>query len=125
MSEILDTLLPFIWFTGIAITGYIFFHRFSDVIKEKFRVNTRASSQKQKEGDTEIQIDQLIQNAPQMIKHIEEEISKQRDAGVSDDQMKGLLSKKQMLDFVVQNHEIINIIGKPIIKNVLGIIKGI
>ncbi len=125
MSEILDTLLPFIWFTGIAITGYIFFHRFSDVIKEKFRVSTRASSQKQKEGDTEIQIDQLIQNAPQMIKHIEEEISKQREAGVSDDQMKGLLSKKQRVDFVVQNHEIINIIGKPIIKKVLGIIKGI
>ncbi len=125
MSEILDTLLPFVWFVGIAITGYIFFHRFSDVIKEKFRASTKAVTARQKEGDTEIQIDQLIANAPQMIKHIEEEISKQREAGVSDDQMKGLMSKKQMLDFVVQNHEIINIIGKPIIKKVLGIIKGI
>ncbi len=125
MSEILDTFLPLIWFIGIAITGYIFFHKFSDVIQEKFRINIRQSTQNKKDGDTEFQIDQLITNAPQMIKHIEEEISKQREAGVSDDQMKGLMSKKQMLDFVVQNHEIINIIGKPIIKKVLGIIKGI
>ena len=125
MSEILDTLLPFVWFVGIAITGYIFFHRFSDVIKEKFRANTKATAFKNKDADTEQQIDQLIANAPQMIKHIEEEISNQREKGVSDEQMKGLLSKKQMLDFVVQNHEIINIIGKPIIKKVLGIIKGI
>lgn len=125
MSEILDTLLPFIWFAGIAITGYIFFHKFSDVIKEKFRINIRQSAANKKDGDTEYQIDQLITNAPKMILHIEEEISKQREAGVSDEQMKGLMSKKQMLDFVVQNHEIINIIGKPIIKKVLGIIKGI
>ncbi len=67
----------------------------------------------------------LIDNAPQMIQHIEAEISKQKENGVTDDQMKGLISKKQMLDFVVQNKEIIDIVGKPIIKKVLGIIKGI
>ncbi len=125
MAELIELLMPFLWFTGIAVTGYIFFHRFSDVIKEKFRANTKATAFKNKDKDTEQQIDQLIANAPEMIKHIEAEISNQREQGVSDDQMKGLLSKKQMLDFVVQNHEIINIIGKPIIKKVLGIIKGI
>jgi len=125
LSELLEQLYPFIWFVGIAIVGYVFIHRFTDTIKAKWVSNRLAINARKKEGDTEEQIDQLIQNAPQMIKHIEEEISKQRDAGVSDDQMKGLMSKKQMLDFVVQNHEIINIIGKPIIKKVLGIIKGI
>ena len=125
MREILDTLFPLILFAGFAIVGYLFVHKFTDVVKEKFRGNTRQSAQNKKDGDTEFQIDQLITNAPTMIKHIEEEISKQKEAGVSDDQMKGLMSKKQMLDFVVQNHEIINIIGKPIIKKVLGIIKGI
>ena len=125
MSELLEQLYPFLWFVGIAVVGYIFIHRFTDTIKAKWTANRLMTNAKKKEGDTEEQIDQLIANAPTMIKHIEEEISKQKEAGVSDDQMKGLMSKKQMLDFVVQNHEIINIIGKPIIKKVLTIIKGI
>ena len=125
MSELLEQIYPFLWFVGIAIVGYIFIHRFTDTIKAKWTSNRLAINAKKKEGDTEEQIDQLIANAPEMIKHIEEEISKQKEAGVSDDQMKGLISKKQMLDFVVQNHEIINIIGKPIIKKVLSVIKGI
>ncbi len=125
MSELLEQLYPFIWFVGIAIVGYIFIHRFTDTIKAKWTSNRLAITAKKKEGDTEEQIDKLIANAPEMIKHIEAEISAQKERGVSDEQMKGLLSKKQMLDFVVQNHEIINIIGKPIIKKVLGVIKGI
>ena len=124
MSELLTQLYPFIWFVGIAVVGYFFVHRFTDTLKNKWTANRLASNAKKKEGDTEEQIDKLINNAPEMIKHIEAEISAQKDRGVTDDQMKGLLSKKQMLDFVVQNHEIINIIGKPIIKKVLGVIKG-
>ena len=125
MSELLEQLYPFIWFLGFAVVGYVFIHRFTDTIKAKWSNNRLAVNAKKKDGDTEEQIDKLIANAPEMIKHIEAEISNQRDKGVSDEQMKGLMSKKQMLDFVVQNHEIINIIGKPIIKKVLTIIKGI
>ena len=124
MSE-LETLIPFLWFAGIAFTGYVFFHKFSDVIKEKFRSNIKSKNIQNKDKDIDQQMSSLIDNAPQMIQHIEAEISKQKEAGVSDDQMKGLISKKQMLDFVVQNKEIIDIVGKPIIKKVLGIIKGI
>ncbi len=124
MSE-LETLIPFLWFAGIAFTGYVFFHKFSDVIKEKFRSNIKANNAKHKDKDIDDQMTSLIDNAPQMVQHIEAEISKQKDAGVTDDQMKGLISKKQMLDFVVQNKEIIDIIGKPIIKKVLGVIKNI
>ena len=125
MSELLDQIYPFLWFVGIAVVGYIFIHRFTDTIKAKWTATRLLTNAKKKEGDTEEQIDKLIANAPEMIKHIESEISTQREKGVTDEQMKGLLSKKQMLDFVVQNHEIINIIGKPIIKKVLGVIKNI
>ncbi len=125
MSELLEQIYPFLWFVGLAVVGYVFVHRFTDTLKNKWTANRLLSNARKKEGDTEEQIDKLIANAPEMIKHIESEISTQREKGVTDDQMKGLLSKKQMLDFVVQNHEIINIIGKPIIKKVLGVIKGI
>ena len=48
-----------------------------------------------------------------------------RGQGVSDDQMKGLYQKKQLLSLVADNQEVINIIGKPIIKKLLGFVKAI
>ena len=123
---LLETLMPFIWFSGIAFTSYVFFHKFSDVIKEKFRSTTKQHNLNKKgEGDIDGQMDKLIDNAPSIKTTLDNEIAKQRDEGVTDDQMKGLLSKKQMIDFVVDNKEIINIIGKPIIKKVLGLVKAI
>ena len=123
---LLETLMPFIWFSGIAFTVYVFFHKFSDVIKQKFQSNARQHNMGKK-GDTEIdgQMDKLIDNAPQIRTELNTEIENQRSQGVTDEQMKGLLSKKQMIDFVVDNKEIINIIGKPIIKKVLGMVKAI
>ena len=123
---LLETMMPFIWFSGIAFTVYIFFHKFSDVIKEKFRSKARAQNLGKKgEGDIDNQMDKLIDNAPTIRTELNTEIENQRSQGVTDEQMKGLLSKKQMIDFVVDNKEIINIIGKPIIKKVLGLVKAI
>ena len=48
-----------------------------------------------------------------------------KSQGVSDDQMKGLYQKKQLLSLVADNQEVINIIGKPIIKKLLGFVKAI
>ncbi len=123
---ILETLMPFIWFSGIAFTAYIFFHKFSDVIKQKFKTNLTAHNLNKKgEGDIDNQIDKLVDSAPTLKEKIGIEIEEQREKGVTDDQMKGLISKKQMADFIVDNKEIINIIGKPIIKKVLGMVKAI
>ena len=123
---LLETLMPFIWFSGIAFVAYVFFHKFSDVIKEKFRSKARGTNLNKK-GDEDInnQMDKLIDNAPTIRTELNTEIENQRSQGVTDEQMKGLLSKKQMIDFVVDNKEIINIIGKPIIKKVLGMVKAI
>ena len=123
---VLETLMPFIWFSGIAFTAYIFFHKFSDVIKEKFRSKAIAQNLGKKgDGEIDNQMDKLIDNAPTIRTELNTEIENKRSQGVTDEQMKGLLSKKQMIDFVVDNKEIINIIGKPIIKKVLGMVKAI
>ena len=71
------------------------------------------------------QLSNFIDNAPRIVLEINAEIENQKKAGVSDEQMKGLLQKKNMLEFVVQNKEIIDIIGKPILKKVVGFIKAI
>jgi len=39
--------------------------------------------------------------------------------------MKGLYQKRQMLELVTNNQEVINILGKPLLKKVLGFVRAI
>ena len=118
-------LVPFIWFAGIAVTVYVFFHKFSDVIKEKFRLTDLTRRAVEKGGNTDGQIDDLISNAPRILSEINKQIAEQKAQGVTDEQMKSLYQKRQMLELVTNNQEVINIIGKPIIKKLLGFVKAI
>ncbi len=124
MEHLIDALIPFVWFAGIAIFGYFLVHRFSNVITAKFKYS---GSTKNYSGDKNIdqQLDSFIQNAPRLLAEIHEEIKNQSASGVTDQQMKGLKSKESMLSFIVQNKEIIDIIGKPILKKLVGFIKAI
>ena len=126
MAEfIAPEIIPFIWFGGIAITIYVFFHKFSDVIKEKFRQTNLTRRKEERGGNTDGQIDDLIGNAPRMLNEVNKIITEQTAAGVPPEQMKGIFQKKQMLELVTNNAEVINIIGKPIIKKLLGFVKAI
>jgi len=118
-------IIPFIWFGGIAITIYVFFHKFSDVIKEKFRQTNLTRRKEERGGHTDGQIDDLIGNAPRMLNEVNKIIDEQTAAGVPPEQMKGILQKKQMLELVTNNAEVINIIGKPILKKALGFMRSI
>ena len=126
VNEILTPdLIPFVWFGGIAITVYVFFHKFSDVIKEKFRQTNLTRRAVEKGGNSDGQIDDLISNAPRILNEINKQIAEQKAAGVTDEQLKSLYQKKQMLELVTNNQEIINIVGKPIIKKLLGFVRAI
>ena len=118
-------IIPLVWFSCIAVTVYVFFRVFSSTLKEKFKQTNL--SRKKAEGSihTDSQIDDLINNAPRILNEINKTISEQKNAGVSDEQMKGIYQKKQMLELVTNNAEVINIIGKPIIKKLLGFVKAI
>ena len=118
-------IIPFIWFSGIAGTIYVFFHKFSDVIKEKFRHNNLAKKRAESSSNTDGQVDDLISNAPRILNEINKQITEQKAQGVTDDQMKGLYQKKSMLELVTNNQEVINMIGKPIIKKLLGVVKSL
>ena len=118
-------IIPLVWFSCIAVTVYVFFRVFSSTLKEKFKQTNL--SRKKAEGSihTDSQIDDLINNAPRILNEINKTIAEQKSAGVSDEQMKGIYQKKQMLELVTNNAEVINIIGKPIIKKLLGFVKSI
>ena len=126
VSELIPPeIIPLVWFSCIAVTVYVFFRVFSSTLKEKFRQTNL--SRKKAEGSihTDSQIDDLINNAPRILNEINKTIAEQKSAGVSDEQMKGIYQKKQMLELVTNNAEVINIIGKPIIKKLLGFVKSI
>ena len=118
-------IIPLVWFSCISVTIYVFFRVFSSTLREKFKQTNLSRRQAEKGGNTEGQIDDLITNAARILHEIDKQIAEQKAQGVSDEQMKGLYQKKQLLSLVADNQEVINIIGKPIIKKLLGFVKAI
>mgnify|MGYP003138741400 CR=1 FL=1 len=118
-------IIPLVWFSCIAVTVYVFFRVFSSTLKEKFKQTNLSRKKAESSGHTDGQIDDLINNAPRILNEINKTIAEQKSAGVSDQQMRGIYQKKQMLELVTNNAEVINIIGKPIIKKLLGFVKAI
>ena len=118
-------IIPLVWFSCISVTVYVFFRVFSSTLREKFKQTNLSRRQAEKGGNTDGQIDDLINNAPRILNEINKTIAEQKSQGVSDEQMKGIYQKKQMLELVTNNAEVINIIGKPIIKKLLGFVKAI
>jgi hypothetical protein len=118
-------LIPIIWFCCISVTAYVFFRVFSSTLKEKFRLTNLSRKKAEAPGNTDNQVDSLIDNAPRMLNEVNKIINEQTEAGVPPDQMKGLLQKKQLLELVSNNAEVINIIGKPVLKKILGFVRHI
>ena len=126
VSELIPPeIIPLVWFSCIAVTVYVFFRVFSSTLKEKFKQTNLSRKKEQGSVHTDSQIDDLINNAPRILNEINKTIAEQKEQGVSDEQMKGIYQKKQMLELVTNNAEVINIIGKPIIKKLLGLVKSL
>ncbi len=117
----IESIYPFIWALIIIIPSYLVFHKFSGILKDKAKASHIPVGGK---GNAQIdqQFDNLINNAPELLNRVRKEIDEQRDRDVSDDQMKGLIQKKGMLEFVTDNKEIIEMLGKPLIKKVLSVV---
>ena len=118
-------LVPLVWFSVISVTVYVFFRVFSSTLKEKFRQTNLSRKKAEGSVHTDSQIDDLVNNAPRILNEINKTIAEQKAQGVSDEQMQGIYNKKKMLELVTNNAEVINIIGKPIIKKLLGVVKSL
>ncbi len=126
VSELIPPeIIPLVWFSCISVTVYVFFRVFSSTLKEKFKQTNLSRKKAESTIHTDSQIDDLINNAPRILNEINKTIAEQKSAGVSDEQMKGIYQKKQMLELVTNNAEVINIIGKPVIKKLLSFVKAI
>jgi len=115
-------IIPIIWFAGISVTVYFFFRKFSDVIKARITHTTRKNKTVDVE-ETGNQIDNLINNAPRILDEVNKEIAAQREQGVTEQQMKGLLQKKQLLELGTSiPPEVYNIVAKPLVKKLIGFV---
>jgi len=125
MEILFSQIEPFIWFFGITAIIIFLASKFTDTIKEKFRqggISKRANS---KEPDLDQQFNDMLKNAPALYESVTSEITKLKEEGVEEDKLKSLISKQSMLRFAVDNKEIINMIGKPLVTRILKMIKGI
>ena len=126
MTELIPSeIIPLIWFAGISITVYFFFRKFSSLIVEKIKQTATARKKSENGGNTNEQIDNLIDQAsnPQLLRGIEKQIEEQRAKGVTDKEMSGLIRNREIARFLVDNKQVIDF-AKPILKKVVKGVQG-
>jgi phosphoserine aminotransferase len=121
--EFID-ILPVVYLTiGLVSTYFIGRLVLSHMTQIK-KVKRGMEVQKEKKN-LENGIDELLENAPQMYAKVMAELQYLKENGADEKQMASLQRKADLLKMAVDNQEIINLAGKPIIKYLGGFLKGI
>ena len=92
---------------------------------EKIKKVKRGIEVQKEKKKLENGIDELLENAPQMYAKVMAELQYLKENGADEKQMASLQRKADLLKMAVDNQEIINLAGKPIIKYLGGFLKGI
>ena len=92
---------------------------------EKIRKVKRGIEVQKEKKSIENGIDELLENSPQMYAKVMAELQYLKENGADEKQMASLQRKADLLKLAVDNQEIINLAGKPIIKYLGGFLKGI
>ena len=104
--------------------GYGFTKLFLNHAKDKNRI--RRTERKAKEANgLEDELDNYINNAPQIAQKIQAELDYLKQNNATPEQMKSLESKLELLNKVQQYEMPIKLIGKPFLKKLLVIIDKI
>ena len=121
--EFID-ILPVVYLTiGLVSTYFIGRLVLSHMTQIK-KVKRGIEVQKEKKN-LENGIDELLENAPQMYSKVLAELQYLKENGADEKQVASLQRKADLLKMAVDNQEIINLAGKPIIKYLGGFLKGI
>ena len=121
--EFID-ILPVVYLSiGLVATYFLGKLVLSHTAKIK-KVKRGIEVQKEKKN-LENGIDELLENAPQMYAKVMAELQYLKENGADEKQMASLQRKADLLKMAVDNQEIINLAGKPIIKYLCGFLKGI
>ena len=117
--------IDLIWFFAITGVSIIVLYKFSDIIKERFKQRGLSKRAGVKEADVSQQFNAMLNNSPELLKAVSSEIANLEVNGANEDQLKSLKTKQSLLKFAVENREIVDMIGKPIVGKLLGWVKGL
>jgi len=121
--EFID-ILPVIYLSIGLVSTYFIGRLVLSHMTQLKKVKRGIEVQKEKKN-LENGIDELLENAPQMYAKVMAELQYLKENGADEKQMASLQRKADLLKMAVDNQEIINLAGKPIIKYLGGFLKGI
>ena len=120
----IEPYLPLIYLvTGVTASYFsarLILNHLTSIKKVKRSIDVQKDKKSFENG-----IEELIDNAPSMYQKVLQELQYLKENNADEKQMASLQRKADMLKTVVENQEIINIAGKPIIKYLGKIIGGL
>jgi len=116
--------LPIIYL-AVIITGAYFIGKLCLTHFQKLKSVKRSIEVQKEKKSLENGIEDLLENSPQMYAKVMAELQYLKENGADEKQMASLQRKADLLKMAVDNQEIINLAGKPIIKYLGGFLKGI
>ena len=120
----IEVYLPLIYLvTGITASYFsarLILNHMTSIKKVKRSIDVQKDKKSFENG-----IEELIDNAPSMYQKVLQELEYLKENNADEKQMASLQRKADMLKTVVENQEIINVAGKPIIKYLGKIIGGL
>ena len=120
----IEPYLPLIYLvTGITASYFsarLILNHMTSIKKVKRSIDVQKDKKSFENG-----VEELIDNAPSMYQKVLQELQYLKENDADEKQMASLQRKADMLKTVVENQEIINIAGKPIIKYLGKIIGGL
>ena len=108
----------------VTVPLYFFLKLWYGYRKEQLK-DQKKDQRNKAEQDLETQLNDLIDNAPRLKSELDRQIADQRSKGVTDQQMSGMLMYKQIVDLAASNPQFAQIIGKPLVKGIVGIVAKI
>ena len=120
----IEPYLPLIYLvTGVTASYFsarLILNHLTSIKKVKRSIDVQKDKKSFENG-----IEELIDNAPSMYQKVLQELQYLKENNADEKQMASLQRKADMLKTVVENQEIINVAGKPIIKYLGKIIGGL
>tara|TARA_B100001750_G_C15407453_1_gene545979 strand:+ start:213 stop:584 length:372 start_codon:yes stop_codon:yes gene_type:complete len=121
---LIEPYLPLIYLiTGITASYFgakLILNHMTSIKKVKRSIDVQKDKKSFENG-----IEDLIENSPQMYSKVLQELQYLKENGADEKQMASLQRKADLLKTVVENQEIINVAGKPIIKYLGKLIGGL
>ena len=120
----IEPYLPLIYLvTGITASYFsarLILNHMTSIKKVKRSIDVQKDKKSFENG-----VEELLDNAPSMYQKVIQELQYLKENNADEKQMASLQRKADLLKTVVENQEIINVAGKPIIKYLGKLIGGL